>query len=341
MHEPMIGASAYATADAELLREAGIGWVRLDFGFPFSGRIGAEVTEQYALQKADAAGLAAKGIGVMGVTPLPGIAVHRPDAQGQLALQWQDWLPAWCGPLGSDECLKAYEEACAWLADDLRRFVRAWQVANELDIEQFAGPLSPRQAAHLILHGARGLKSADASLIVGPNAAGSDKAYYLFGHLYGTNSGLLDYCGIDGYYGTWAPGGPDKWAERIGELHALTGAPVLINEWGFSSAGRLMTQKERRAGLPVCQLRKWAYKWGRGHTRKGQAEFVQAAFDAFCTQREALLGVFFYRWEDQERCWQCGAPDCPAETAWGLVDRNGRPKPSFHTFKEGVQRLLA
>ena len=45
--------------------------------------------------------------------------------------------------------------------------------------------------------------------------------------------------------------------------------------------------------------------------------------------REMLLGAFFYRWEDQERCWQCGAPDCPAETAWGLVDKDGSPKPAF------------
>jgi len=340
MHGLIIGTSAYATADVKLIREAGIGWVRLDFGFPFSGRIGGQVTEQYALQKADAAGLAAKGINIMGVTPLPGIAVRQPDAQGRLTLQWQQWLPAWCGPLGSEQSLEAYEETCAWLAEDLRRFVRAWQVANELDIEQFAGPLDPRQAADLILHGARGLKSADSSLIVGPNAAGSDKAYYLFGRLYASNDGLLDYCGIDGYYGTWVPGGPQMWANRIAELHALTGAPVLINEWGFSSAGRLMTQKERRSGLSVCQLRKWAHAWGRGHTRQGQALFVQAAFDAFRSQRDGLLGAFFYRWEDQERCWQCGQPDCPAETAWGLVDLQGKPKPSFYALKEGVRRLL-
>lgn len=336
----MIGTSVYATADPAMLREAGIGWVRLDFGFPFSRRMGGQVTEQYALQRADAGALAAKGFRIMGVTPLPGIATRVRTRSGRLALKWQNWLPEWCGPLGSRKLLEVYEEACGWLATDLRRFVRAWQVANELDIEQFAGPLSPRQACDLIVHGARGLKAADPSLIVGPNAAGADKAYYLFGRLYGDPDGLLDYCGIDGYYGTWAAGGPESWAARIAELRELTGAPVLVNEWGFSSAGKVMGQKDKRSGLSVCDLRKWAHTWGPGHTRQGQAEFVEAAFKAFRSQRSALLGAFFYRWEDQERCWQCASPDCPAETAWGLVDADGRPKPSFHAFREGVRRLL-
>ena len=35
-----------------------------------------------------------------------------------------------------------------------------------------------------------------------------------------------------------------------------------------------------------------------------------------------------------------GSPDCPCETAWGLVDRKERPKPAYHAFKEGIRRLL-
>jgi len=38
--------------------------------------------------------------------------------------------------------------------------------------------------------------------------------------------------------------------------------------------------------------------------------------------------------------WQCGSPDCPIETAWGLVDGEGKPKPSLTAFKEGVDRLV-
>ncbi len=339
MPEFMIGASAYPTADVEQMREAGIGWIRLDFGFPFSGRIGGELTEQYMHQRQDAADIAGKGLNVMGVTPLAGVAVRKRSRGGRMTLKWENWLPEWCGEPGSEKFLRMYEEACAWLGEDLKRFVRAWQVTNEQDIEQFAGPLNPRQACALIVHGARGLKSADPSLLVGQNPAGADKAYYFYGRLYGEDDGLLDYCGIDGYYGTWAPGGPDAWAGRIAELHALTGRKVLINEWGFSSAGKAMSARDKASGRSVCELQKWGHTWGAGHTPEGQAEFVKGAFKAFRSQRDALLGAFFYRWEDQERCWQCGQEDCPAETAWGLVDIDGRPKPSLRAFANGVRRL--
>jgi len=65
------------------------------------------------------------------------------------------------------------------------------------------------------------------------------------------------------------------------------------------------------------------------------------ALAVFRRHRDKLLGQFFCRWEDQEACWQCGSPDCPIETAWGLVDLRGRPKPSFHAFRDGVAALKA
>jgi len=93
-------------------------------------------------------------------------------------------------------------------------------------------------------------------------------------------------------------------------------------------------------GRRNCPLRKRRHTWGPGHTPAGQAPFVRGTFEAFRSQRDALLGVFFYRWEDQEACWQCGSPDCPIETAWGLVDREGKPKASLTAFREGVDRLV-
>ncbi|MCK4375959.1 MAG: hypothetical protein KAX19_11535 [Candidatus Brocadiae bacterium] len=341
MSELMIGTSAYPTADAALLREAGIGWIRHGFGFPFVERVGGEVKESYGRNKARAEALAAKGFKIMGVTPGLGIARHQRDAEGHLALKWQDGQPEWCGPLGSDRFLGTYQDTCAWLADDLRGIVAGWQVANELDWWQFRGPINLRQACDIILGGARGLKSADASLIVGPNSAGTERAYFLYGRLYGESDGVLDYCGVDHYYGTWTPGKPEDWEAVIEEVHAIAGMPVLVSEWGFSSTGAGITDQERRAGLSVCELKKWHHSWGPGHTPEGQAAFVEAAFDAFCSQRSALLGAFFYRWEDQQKCWQCGQSDCPAETAWGLVDQEGKPKPAFDAFKAGVQKLVA
>ena len=339
MSEMVIGTSALPAADAGQVRDAGIGWVRQGFAFPFVDRVGGQVTDAFREARSRAEGWAGRGLKVMGVTPLPVRSRYEADDAGKLQLKWTPILPEWCGPLGSPDYLQTYEATCRWLAEELRGAVPMWQIANELDIEMFAGPLNPRQACELISAAARGLKDADPSLVVGHNPAGAPAAYFLCGRLFGRDDCLLDYCGIDGYYGTWAPGGPENWAGRIAELHDLTGAKVLVNEWGFSSAGEVMTEAEAARGGANCQLRKWRHTWGPGHTPAGQAAFVREAFEAFRSQRDALLGLFFYRWEDQETCWQCGSPDCPIETAWGLVDREGRPKPSFDAFREGVGRL--
>jgi hypothetical protein len=177
-------------------------------------------------------------------------------------------------------------------------------------------------------------------LKVSTNCAGGPTTYYFLGRLFDDPRVKLDYCGIDQYYGTWQPGGPENWVDRIHELYTITdGVKVLVNEWGFSSAGEVMTPAEVASGAANCQLHKWTFTWGAGHTWDNQAEFVRRAFDAFLAQREKLLGICFYRWEDQETCWQCGSPDCPVETAWGLVDVHNRPKPSYIAFQEGVKRL--
>jgi len=226
---------------------------------------------------------------------------------------------------------------CAYLADDLRGLVQAWQIGNEMDWHQFAGPLNPRQACDYILAGARGLKASDPSLLVGHNPTGGPKSYFFYGRLFADD--LLDYCGIDRYYGSWQPGGPQDWNAQIEELYELTQKPVLINEWGFASAGGVMTDEDRRAGTITCKCHRWPHTWGPGHTPEGQADFIRRAFDAFTAQKDKMLGQLYFRWADQPTCWQCGKPDCPAETAWGLVDLEGRPKPSYHAYKESVARF--
>jgi hypothetical protein len=341
MGELLIGTSAHPNAHVSLMREAGIGWVRHNFPLPFSDRLYGKVRDSYLKARKQAEAWLISGIEVMGVTPGPGHATYEPDAAGKMQFTWHGAFPEWFGAPGSAQCYRSYEAVCAWLAEDLKGIVSAWQIANELEIRQFAGPFNLRQACELILAGARGLKRSDPSLFVGPNSGGAGEAHYLYGRLYADPQTPLDYCGVDQYYGTWQPGGPDSWAVRVPELHELTGHPVVINEWGFASAGQVMTEEELRLPVPNCQLRKWRQTWGPGHTPEGQAEFVRAAFDAFVAHRSALAGVVFYRWEDQESCWQCGRPDCPVETAWGLVDLEGRPKPSFHAFQDGVRRLLA
>ena len=338
----MIGVSAYPNADIGLMREAGIEWVRHGFSVPFTDRLNGKVSEAYREEKAEAERWVAAGMKLMGITPGPGSQTFERDAAGQLRPVWHNWMPDWCGPLGSEQNLRSFEAICAWMARDLKGMVAAWQVCNELECPNFAGPLNLRQACELILAGAGGLKASDGSLFVGMNTGGDPEGYYLFGRLFADPAAPLDYCGDDEYYGSWHPGGPEQMADRIPELHAITGKPVVLNEFGFSSAGE--PKRDASGRLPEgggCETKSWWRTWGPGHTPEGQAEFVRVIFDAFRAQRDELAGVFFYRWEDQARCWSCGSPDCPIETRWGLVDLKGKPKPAYHAFKEGVLRLRA
>lgn len=340
MSEIMIGTSALPTADVNLMKAAGIGWLRHGFPYPFVDRLGGAKSERYLQARAMAEKRAEQGFKLMGTTPGLGIGTMQKDENGRLRMVWRDGFPAWMGRPGTPEFLKSYRELCAFLAEDLKDLVQMWQIANELEIPQFAGPLNMRQACELVIEAAHGLKDADPNLIVGTNTGGSTRSYYLYGRLHADPKAPLDYCGVDQYYGTWQEGGPETWRDRLQELWDLTGLKVLINEWGYSSAGGVQTLEEQQVRVPICQTRKWRNAWGGGHTPEIQGEYVRIAYDVFCEKRDILLGAFFYRWEDQEKCWQCGQPDCPVETAWGLVDKENKPKPAYYAFQDGVRRLL-
>lgn len=341
MAEVFIGTSALPEADVDRMKDAGIGWLRHGFPYPFLDRLGGELNPRYVEAREMAVRRNAQGFRLMGTTPGLGLGTQEQDADGSYRLVWRDRYPAWMGRPATPEFLRSYRDMCAFLATDLQGLVQMWQIANELEIPQFAGPLNMREACALVIEAAHGLKDTDRDLIVGTNTGGSTRSYYLYGRLYADPEAPLDYCGVDQYYGTWQAGGPETWRERLQELWDLTGLKVLINEWGYSSAGGIATPEERASRLPICQTHRWRNAWAAGHTPEVQAEYVRIAHEVFCEKRDILLGAFFYRWEDQATCWQCGRGDCPVETAWGLVDVEGNPKPSFHTFKEGVQRLQA
>jgi len=89
-----------------------------------------------------------------------------------------------------------------------------------------------------------------------------------------------------------------------------------------------------------CKFGKWAHAWHGAHTPEVQADYIREALKVFASHRDKLIGCFFYRWEDQEKCW-CGKADCPAETRWGLVDQAGRPKPGYFAFQEAVRQYFS
>ncbi len=72
---------------------------------------------------------------------------------------------------------------------------------------------------------------------------------------------------------------------------------------------------------------------GYEHTPEGQAKFFDKLIEKLY-KMPCVAGTVIYCWEDSERCYVCGQPDCPVETGWGLVDGRGEPKPSFYAVKK-------
>jgi hypothetical protein len=344
MKRLIVGTSASEDADTKLLKEAGIGWIRQGFPFPIIDRSGGTLSEGYVRAKHATREWMRKGFKVMGITPLVGFEGVTFTRKGPV-FTWSGRAPSWMGELTSDKFADSYRRMCAFLAKDLKGMVDLWQIGNEWDAQVFSGPLGLRRACELIFAAAEGLKEANPTLCVGTNAAGINKSFYFYGKLYADpRKRYLDYCGVDQYFGSWQDGGPQTWDAHIAELSDITGVPLLINEWGYSAAGGVMNDREKRMSLlhgsyyAGCRFHKWPFVWDRGHTPQVQAKYIKEALTVFTSHRDKIIGLFFYRWEDQQKCW-CGKADCPAETRWGIVDLKGRPKPGFYAFKVGIKKL--
>jgi len=332
--------TSHGTWDIKMMKAAGVGWVRAGFPYPFSSPDSDTLSEEYLRARAHAHKWVDAGFRLIGGTPGLGVGTYHPDETGKLKMIFKPHYPAWFGASGSEEFYRQYGRACAFLAKDVGAVAPMWQVANEIDWEQFAGPFNLRQASELVLRTAIAMKEVNPDLMVSTNCAGGPTSYYFLGRLFDDPRVKPDYVGIDQYYGTWQPGSPESWAERIDELYAITGGvKVFVNEWGYASAGGMMTAEERKLGVPNCQLKKWVFGWDEGHTPEVQAEFIRQVIEIFYEKRDKLLGQCFFRWEDTATCWQCSKPDCPVETAWGLVTVKSEPKLSYEVFRQGVAKL--
>lgn len=327
-HRPREG--ALREPDYALMREAGVEWVRMGFRPPFADATMTALAPAFEEQEREVEALARHDLKVMGYTPFPG---GDPDIGGH--------YPAWGGPLGSDGYFAAYEEVCAWLAMRFAGIAGAWQVANELNHADWHGGLTPDQGVTFLRRGARGLKRGNPAALVGFNMAGFDEvAMAMYRQLFSGDSADFDYLGADGYCS------PDHWPEKLEQLKALTDKPLVVQEFGYASAGATLTAEQLRTirwsgARDRCTWLAWPPSWGaRAHTPEVQAEYVGRCMALFAAEPR-IVGVFVWRWNDAPRCWLCGRPSevCPGTGHWGLVDSHERPKPSFAAFQHGAALL--
>jgi len=336
----MVGVAAgiphLTDVNKQLIHDAGIKWLRM-------GGLGLDA-EKFLKNENQPAGffelkekitaLQKEGFNIIGITPKP------------------TSMPKIAGTPGSPTYFDHYRRICAFLGKEYQGLIDYWQVANELDIWIFRDTLTLDQSIDFLKAGIVGLKESGPQLKVGinitlfPSLPGEvdgntdlHEGVYIAKAIY-RDSGLdLDYAGFDSYPGTWRRGGPESWNDYLDAFHELTGKPVLIQEFGYASEGEVMTEEEDKSGIYPCAAKKWRFAWRGGHTREIQAEFIDESFRIF-SQKPYVIGAIYFRWDDPETCWQCGESDCPAETAWGLVDRNGNPKPSYYSLQSSVKKYF-
>ncbi|MGE5557267.1 MAG: hypothetical protein ACM3WV_01505 [Bacillota bacterium] len=322
------------------MRKAGLRWLRMGLGFPYRDPGTGRMSGYFERNLARIKSARSAGFHVLGGTGGPG-SMRYDEAAGQTV--WKSGVPAWAGEPGTGGYYRAVENAAAELAVLAKGLVDIWQVANEPDIDIFRGPLSDSQMAQFLKCVARGVKKGNPQAQTGINIGElTDYSRMLLGELYGAGEGLFDYIGLDGYFGSWQPGGPDSWIEYIDKAYALTGKPVLVNEWGYSSLGESPhagRTSKNRYNQDVCRTGAWPRVWKKEHSRTEQAEYIRACLKIFASHPH-VRGNFFFKWSDDSHCWQCGEPDCPAECAWGLVDVHGSPKEAYYSYRDAVSECF-
>jgi hypothetical protein len=337
----MVGVAANAlnltSGERELMRGAGIRWLRSEeFGFdPEIFLSGERQPAQFSEARNQVAALRQEGFSLMGITPGP------------------KGMPGIAGIPGSREYLDNYRRICAFLGSEFRGLIDFWQVANELDIWIFRDALSLDQSIDFLKSGIRGLSETGGQLNVGinitlfPSRPGEVEGNTVLHEgvsiaraIYMDPELNLSYAGFDSYPGSWRDGGAESWDDYLDQFHELTGKPIIIQEFGYSSAGDIMSESERSARTYPCKARKWRFSWRGGHTPEIQAQFIEESFKVFAS-KSFVVGATYFHWIDHEKCWQCGQSDCPIETAWGLVDRETNPKPSYYALRDSVDAYFA
>jgi hypothetical protein len=333
MKKRIVGISPWSPrygVDYELMKEAGIEWVRQNSAFPFGkdeDDIAPEYIKWFDLYKE--AKLA--GMKQACVSPIPaGYRYIKETGKRQTYRA----IPDWAGDFDSDRFYEVTYRAAKKLAEDTRDYIDLWQVSNEMDIIEFRGDMTIEQAGRYLVAQAMGLREGnpDAMLGINPAHATTKESLYLYKVCYKDNPDLMDYVGVDGYYGSWSPGKVQDWVETIDFLHDLTGKQVLINEWGYPSTGG----EPMPDGTPKpCDCGHFRNAWRKGHTEAEQAEYVATGVRLLLTYPNCM-GFFYYSWGDDEICWQCGKPNCPSECSWGITDGKNNPKPAYYALKENV-----
>ena len=92
--------------------------------------------------------------------------------------------------------------------------------------------------------------------------------------------------------------------------------------------------EESLRNLESHMLKKWVGGSTKfPHTPEGQAAFYDTLLPKLAAI-PCLIGIMIFCWSDSGTCFFCLEDDCPCETAWGLVTRDGEKKKSYYAVKK-------
>lgn len=370
LREDFICGVCHPRGSYDQIKGANIGWIRTDIPYPFNAD--GSLNGSYLEYKKNALDYQKNGIKVMAVTPYP-----------------REYIE-----FGADvrtaKGIAKIKEVADFLITDLQGVVSGLQITNEMGMPRFTKPLTMPEAARFIGLQLKQMYPKKGDIIIGYNSAGPQadlhalmKPFYNY----------CDYVGIDIYIGCFYGVGGFMWMfdALIRYLWAMTGKPVLLQEFGYISGGNTKTKQERTDllkkygvsgikdakrniekfvdNLPqrlsehtkyicdndkdryfnflfksdmrdhlFCELQRPTRIPGYPHTPDGQAKFYSHIIARLYSMK-CVCGMFIYCYQDSDACYVCGQSDCPVETKWGLVDADGKTKPSYHAVRNALDRI--
>lgn len=350
----------------EQIKAAGLEWIRIDIPYPMNPD--GTRTEAFKRFKERCAGYVERGIRVMAVTPYPGdfikagidprIRENEPKIRGLIRAALRDLsglvaavqitnemgLPRFTEPLTLDEAarfigiqaqalrkvkgdiLVGYNSAGPQV--DLHLKMKPYlkycdYVGIDIYLGCFYGIGGDIRLFELILRGLRGI-------------TGKPVLLQEFGYISG--------------------GAPKTEEEKRGILESYgarseSHAREIIDEFVENLPARmrdeikrLSPEREHRGDFIFKsdfvnhlyrELPEGTVLRGYPHTPEGQAEFYRDIFPRLF-KLGFVCGAFIYCYSDSDRCYVCGQDGCPTETRWGLVDTDGREKPSYYAVRDAL-----
>ena len=218
----------HPTDDFSQIKGANIGWIRIDIPFPYEKD--GSISPSYVSFRERCIRFQKNGIRVMAVTPYP-----------------NDYIE-FGADIRTAEGTEKVKEIGKFLIEDMQGVVSGFQITNEMGIPRFTIPLTLKEAAKFIAVNIEVMYPLKGNIIIGYNSAGPEAG------LHAELLPVVKFCdsgGVDIYMGCFfnVPGFMWAFEGLCRYLYAMTGKPILIQEFGYLSGGAPKTKAEKKAML--------------------------------------------------------------------------------------------